>query len=257
MGARDPTLRFSDRAEDYHRYRPRYPPEVVEVLRGRIGLDDDWTVADIGSGTGISSELFLDQGLEVFAVEPNHDMRVAAEKRLGRHPRFHSVAGTAERTGLEPESVQLVVAAQAFHWFDPGGAREEARRILRAPEWAALVWNTRLTDATPFLQAYEALLVKHGTDYHAVRHDRREAGPLRTFFPGGFQRITLPNEQLLDFAGLRGRLASSSYVPAPGTAGHGRMLEDLGSLFAAHERDGVVALTYDCEVLLGKVVSGT
>jgi len=253
----DPTLRFGDRVEDYDRYRPRYPHEVIEVLRSRIGLEDDWVVADLGSGTGISTELFLHHGLEVFAVEPNEAMRAAAERRLGRRRGFHSVAGTAERTGLESESVDLVLAAQAFHWFDPAGTRVEAHRIARAPRWAALLWNTRHTDSTPFLRAYEALLVAHGTDYQAVRHDRRDTTSLRVFYPAGFERIVVPNEQLLDLEGLRGRLASSSYVPAPGAPGHESMLEDLRALFAAHERGGVVPMTYDCEVLVGRLVSVT
>lgn len=252
-----PTRRFSDRVEDYERYRPRYPASVLDVLRERIGLEPTWVVADIGSGTGISTELLLGAGHEVFAVEPNDAMRAAAEDRLGGVPGFHSVAGTAEHTGLKPGSVDVVVAAQAFHWFDARRARREASRILRGRKWAVLIWNTRHADATPFLRAYEALLVRHGTDYEAVRHDWKDAGALEAFFTAGFERSAVPNEQLLDYEGLRGRLMSSSYVPAAGAPGHEAMLRDLRALFSGHERHGVVRMSYDCEIVLGRLVSVT
>jgi SAM-dependent methyltransferase len=230
---------------------------VIEVLREKVGLGGPWVVCDVGSGTGFSTELFLDAGNEVYAVEPNDAMRAAAERRLGSRAGFHSIAGTAERTGLASESVDLVVAAQAFHWFDARAARAELGRILRSPRWAALLWNTRHEDATPFLHGYESLLRTHGTDYSQVRHDWRRAGALEEFFPEGFERAVLPNEQVLDYEGLRGRLGSSSYVPPPGDPRHEAMLADLRTLFEAHEEAGTVRMTYDCEVLTGCIPSVT
>ena len=247
----DPTLRFSDRVGDYERHRPRYPPAVIDVLRERVGLDEGWVVADVGSGTGIATELFLDAGNEVLAVEPNDAMRGAAERRLGARAGFRSVGGAAERTGLPSASVDLVVAAQAFHWFHPGAARTELSRILRPPGRVALLWNTRHEDATPFSRGYESLLRRHGTDYRQVRHDWKDEGALEAFFPDGYERAVLPNEQVLDYEGLRGRLVSSSYVPAPGGPRHGQMLADLRALFDEHQEGGTVRMTYDCEILTG------
>ena len=247
----DTTLRFSDRVGDYERHRPRYPPGVIAVLRERAGLEERGVVADIGSGTGIATELFLDAGNEVFAVEPNDAMRVAAERRLGARAGFHSVAGSAERTGLASASVDLVVAAQAFHWFDPGAARTELGRILRPPGWVALLWNIRHEDATPFMRGYESLVRRHGTDYRQVRHAWRDERALEAFFLDGYDRSALPNEQVLDYGGLRGRLISSSYVPAPGSPRHPPMLADLRALFDDHQEGGAVRITYDCEILTG------
>lgn len=253
----DPTLRFSDRAEDYERGRPTYPPAVVDLLQERVQLAPGWTVADIGSGTGISSEIFLDRACHVQAVEPNAEMRLIAERRLGGRAGFRSRAGAAERTGLPAESVDLVVAAQAFHWFDPIAAREESSRILRPPRWAALIWNVRHEDATPFLQGYEALIRRHAIDYARVRQQWGNEAALAVFFDRGFERVVLPNEQVLDFDGLHRRLVSSSYVPAPTDPRHAPMLDDLRALFDAHEDAGAVRMTYDCKVLIGRLGPGT
>jgi SAM-dependent methyltransferase len=256
MQTPEPTLRFSDRADDYERGRPAYPTRLVELLEERVGFAPAWAVADIGSGTGISSELFLDRGCEVYAVEPNPQMRAAAERRLGGRPGFRSVAGTAESTGLAAASVDLVVAAQAFHWFDPLSSRHELSRILRPPGWVALIWNVRHEEATPFLREYEELIRRNAIDYERIRRTWGNEEKLAAFFLHGFDRAVLPNEQVLDYAGLRGRLVSSSYVPAPSDPRHQPMLAELRALFEAHHEGGAVRMTYDCLVMTGRLGSG-
>jgi SAM-dependent methyltransferase len=249
----DPTLRFTDRVDDYERYRPGYPEAILDVLRDQIGLAPGWVVADVGSGTGLSTELFLGHGHMVYAVEPNDAMRGAAERRLDGRPGFRSVGGTAERTGLADASVDLVVAAQAFHWFEPARTRAEFARVLGEPKWAALIWNSRHTESTDFLRAYESLLSKHGTNYQEVRHEWKKDGSLEQFFQAGFERAVLPNEQVLDDEGLRGRSASASYLPGPGCLEYDALLADLRALFDAHAVDGRVRLTYDCEIFTGRL----
>lgn len=245
--------RFSDRVDAYVRHRPRYPTAVWDVLVQEIGLAPSWVVADIGSGTGLSAELFLERGHRVVAVEPNAAMRAAAEARLGANPCFSSVAGSAEATGLPADSVDLVVAAQAFHWFDARAARDHFTYILRAPRPVVLLWNTRRTEGTPFHEAYEALLRDCGTDYEAVRHDRTGSDAVAAFFRGPFVRRSLPNEQVLDREGLEGRLLSSSYTPTPGDPARGRMLERLRGLFERHQRQGRVRLEYETEIYIGSL----
>lgn len=249
----DPTRRFSRRVADYVRYRPRYPTAILDVLRDEVGLRPEWVIADVGSGTGFSAEPFLAQGNRVYAIEPNPEMRAAAEALHQGEDRFHSLAGTAEATGLGRASVDLVVAAQAFHWFDAPRARAHFREILREPRPVALLWNTRRTDASGFLGDYEALLVEFGTDYQAVRHDRIGDETFRTFFGGPYRRRTLPHEQRLDWTGLRGRLLSSSYTPGPGDPGRGPMLARLREIFDRHQRDGRVRLVYDTEIITGRL----
>ncbi len=246
------TERFSDRVENYIRYRPRYPRAVLDVLQREIGLLPDWIVADLGSGTGISCELFLAVGHAVYGVEPNESMRLAAEKVLAGFPMFHSIEGTAEATTLDSASFDLVVAAQAFHWFDIPRVHTECQRILRPGGWAVLLWNTRQIDTTPFLREYEALLQRHGTDYAKVQHNNIDAAQIDAFYGvGNWRRFTVENSQQLDLDGLRGRLLSSSYVPNLGEPGCDEMLAELEQLFAKHMMQGKVSLDYVTEIYAG------
>lgn len=249
-----PTQRFTDRVADYVRYRPGYPAEVVTTLRDACGLNAGAVVADIGSGTGISTELLLRAGCRVYAVEPNAAMRAAAEAALAaKYPAFSSVAGTAEATTLSPASVDWVVAAQAFHWFDVVACRVEWRRILRPPARVALLWNNRRED-TPFLAAYEALLHRYAVDYERVKHQNVEAdGRLQALFAPGWTVRTFSNVQRLDFDGLAGRLRSSSYMPTPAQPRFGELLQALRALFDAHAHAGVVDFAYETRLYVGTV----
>ena len=167
----DSTEHLSNRVENYIRYRPGYPVEVLQILREEMGFGPAWIVADIGSGTGISTKLFLDHGNLVYGVEPNREMREAAERLWAGRLNFHSIVGTAEETTLDEHSIDLAVAGQAFHWFDADRARREFMRILRPGGRVLLMWNTRHTGSTPFLRGYEALLQEFGTDYREVNHE--------------------------------------------------------------------------------------
>ena len=252
MPGSDPKTRFSDRVRNYVLYRPGYPPAALDVLREETGLAPGHEIADVGSGTGISARLFLDAGNTVHAVEPNADMRAAAEAALGGHPRFHSVAGAAEATTLPDASVDYVVAAQAYHWFDPPSVRREWLRILRPGGWMVLLWNARRTDGSPFLRAFEALLREHGTDYAAVSHDRVTPERIAEALGPGVRRRDVPNEQVFDLEGLRGRVLSSSYVPNEGQPGHAPLMEALERLFREHAEDGRVRFEYDTQIFWGR-----
>lgn len=252
MPAPDATTRFSDRVRDYVLYRPGYPAAVLDVLRAETGLAPAHVVADVGSGTGISARLFVEAGNPVHAVEPNAEMRAAAEEMLGGQPRFHSVAGSAEATTLPDAAVDYVVAAQAFHWFDGPAARREWLRILRPGGWMVLLWNARRTDTTPFLRAYEALLHAHGTDYASVNHENVTRNAIAAVLGADVCRRDVPNAQVFDWDGLKGRLLSSSYAPNEGHPGHAPMMEALERLFAEHQQDGRVRIEYDTQIYWGR-----
>lgn len=248
----DPRERFTARVADYVRYRPDYPVGVLDALR-REGLGEEWVVADVGSGTGIFSELLLRSGARVLGVEPNDAMRAAAEEWLGGMPGFRSLPASAEATTLPERSVDLVTAAQAFHWFDPEATAREFRRILRPGGLVALVWNNRRNRTTPFLRDYEALLQRFGTDYGQVNHRNVDSKRIAAFFGREVAPLRIPHSQELDHEGLRGRLLSSSYTPAAGDPRHEPMLEALDGLFARHQRDGRVRIDYDTELYLGEL----
>jgi SAM-dependent methyltransferase len=247
----DPRERFTDRVEAYARHRPGYPRTVVEHIREATGLEPSWVVADVGSGTGLSSLPFLNQGNRVLAIEPNDAMRAAAEHFLASRPNFRSVAGSAEATGLESGSVDLVVVGQAFHWFERAAAKAEFRRILKVPGWVAIVWNRRRTTGDAFSERYEALLQSFGTDYDEVRHDRLAEEDIRGFLEHRVRSFSVPNEQSLDLEGLRGRLLSSSYTPAAEDPAREAMLHALDGVFSATHEGGYVRMLYDTEIWVG------
>jgi SAM-dependent methyltransferase len=257
----DSTQRFSNRVKNYVCYRPNYPQGVVAVLQAETALTKSSVIADIGSGTGLSAELFLQNGNAVFGVEPNLAMRQAAEQHLKNYSQFYSVDGTAEATTLPSGSVDYALAAQAFHWFNPQQARQEVSRILKPGGWGVLIWNVRRTESTPFLRAYEALIQAYGIDYAAIGHQNIASDTLKAFFSSDFRPEkleekfglrTLYNEQRFDFDGLKGRLLSSSYMPSEGHERFLAMVEDLRQLFDQYEENGLVRLEYDTEVYFGR-----
>ncbi len=253
MPSTDSTQRFSDRVENYIRYRPSYPPQVLETLRDDCGLTPESTVADIASGTGIFSRLLLENGNRVYGVEPNREMREAAERLLAGYPRFTNVAGTAEATGLSDQNADFATAAQAAHWFDLPKARKEFARILKPGGWAVLVWNERCTDRTPFLREYEELLLQYGTDYEKVRHEHTTDNIGSFFAPNPYEQRVFDLRQDFDYEQLEGRLLSSSYAPGAGDPRHAPMLRDLHGLFDAHQSDGRIGMEYMTRMYYGRL----
>lgn len=254
MSFSDAKQRFSNRVVDYVRFRPGYPVEILPLLQTWTRFRADHIVADIGSGTGLLSKLFLDFGNRVFGVEPNAEMRAAGEEFLGAYPNFKSVAGSAEATTLPSDSVDFVAAGQAFHWFQMPAAREEFHRILKSEGRVLVIWNERLLDETPFLREYEALLNRFGTDYARVSESYPRAEQMLEFYGANeFTSHSLPNFQEFDFAGLSGRLRSSSYAPPPGHPQFEPMMKELRRLFDAHHQGGVVRMDYRTRVYAGKL----
>lgn len=246
----DTIERFSNRVENYVKYRPGYPPSVVAFLTEKYGLAASHVVVDIGCGTGISSVQFLANGNRVIGVEPNSVMRSAAIQLNAGYPLFTCLDGTSGDTTLPDASADLIVAAQAFHWFEPDAAREEFKRILKRNGHVVLIWNERQLDTTPFLIEYEALLLRYATDYGRVRHDHLDTAKLTGFFGKSFDSATFPNLQIFDFDGLKGRMLSSSYMPSEPSPIFTHMIEDLRSLFAKHAENGRIEVLYDTNVFI-------
>jgi len=251
----DPLTRFSNRVENYAKYRPTYPAETIELLRRHCGLTESSIVADIGSGTGISSELFLKNGISLFGVEPNDAMRASAEQLLASYAKFVSVNGTAEVTTLGNNSVDFIVAAQAFHWFDRDRAKREFSRILKPRGWVVLIWNERLLDTTAFLRGYEDLLIRYGVDYQKVRHENVEGEIAEFFAPEPVELKILKNAQHFDFESLKGRLLSSSYVPDASNPNFNAMLAQLENVFESTQNNGTVSFDYDTKIFFGHLAS--
>jgi SAM-dependent methyltransferase len=250
-----PTARFSDRVENYVRYRPGYPPEILDLLRSECHLKPSHIVADIASGTGVFTRLLLENGNSVFAIEPNTEMREAGIHQLESYPRLASVAATAEETTLRSASVDFVTAAQAAHWFDLPRARTEFARILRPGGWCVLIWNERDTTSTPFLRDYEELLLTYGTDYQDLRHERTTEMIPEFFAPAPHQERVFSLRQRFDYPGVAGRLWSSSYAPTEGDPNFAPMMDELQRIFRAHALDDTVSFDHKTRVFYGQLTN--
>jgi SAM-dependent methyltransferase len=253
MPASNATSRFSDRVENYVRYRPGYPADVICALKAECALSREHVVADLASGTGIWTRMLLENGNYVFGVEPNAEMRNAGERLLASFPNFTSIAGTAEATTLSDHSVDFVTAAQAAHWFDRSRARHEFVRILNPGGWLVLLWNERLTDSTEFLREYEHLLLTYGTDYKEVRHERTTESINEFFDPNLYQERVFEVRQEFDYTGVEGRLLSSSYAPGPDHPQHAPMLRELRHIFEACAVNGRAAFEYKTRLYFGQL----
>lgn len=249
----DPTQRFSNRVENYRRYRPGYPSAVVDLIRETAGLSTGAALADIGSGTGILTRKLLEADFDVTAVEPNDAMRQAAEEDLRTFPRFHSVAAPAEQTGLPDHHFAALTAAQSFHWFQREPARLEFRRILQPEGWAFLIWNERKASRSPFDGAYQDLLASLGQSYEGVRNRSGEESLEDFFVAGSYQMAHFDNPQIMTWDELRGRFLSSSYVPAEGDPQHEPLLAKLEEIFHQHEKQGRVTFDQQTNVYYGRV----
>ena len=246
------TIRFSDRVEDYAKYRPSYPSDVIELLKSKFSLSPSHTIVDVGSGTGISSELFLKNGNTVFGVEPNDSMRIEAEKNLARYEAFKSVNGVSNKTNLSNKCADFIVVAQAFHWFEPVSTRAEFKRILKDDGVVVILFNDRATKGTPFAEQYEALLNEFGSDYKQVKH--KNVGEKRhKEFLGEYQEFHFSNYQDFNFDGLLGRLQSSSYAPKEGDIRFVEMVNVLRRIFDDNCKNGLVRIEYDTQLFCSRL----
>lgn len=239
------TERFSDRVDDYAKYRPSYPDDLYRFIRQEfLKKGGPKLIADIGSGTGISSVFFLEEGHAVFGVEPNDAMRARSESLLSEYTGYRAVKGKAEGTTLIDGICDLVFCAQSFHWFDVKSALKEFKRILAKNGKVLLVWNDRNTDDSPFSKEYEEFIKRHAIDYESVNHKRIDLKFLKQHIPQKIESREFPNSQELDEEGLMGRVLSSSYMPRKNDEGYTPMAADLKELFTRHSFGGKVTITY-------------
>ncbi|MFT4095174.1 MAG: class I SAM-dependent methyltransferase [Niabella sp.] len=240
----DSKQRFSDRVADYIKYRPKYPKEIIEILKENIALQAGDIIADIGAGTGFLTELFLNNGNETYAVEPNEAMRTACADLYGQYEQLKIINGSAENTTLPGHSVDVIVAGQAFHWFEQKASKKEFERILCPGGHIVLVWNARKDDA-PFTRGYEQILIQNIPEYKTLDHRNVDDRAISAFFdPRKMKKTILPNSQVFGWEGFKGRVLSSSYVPKSGPV-HDTIMQEIKILFDQHEQNGKVIFEYE------------
>lgn len=246
--------RFSDRVDNYVKYRPHYPPEIIDYLKSEYILNDDSVIADIGSGTGISAEFFLKNGNKVYGVEPNKEMREAAERLLMDFNNFVSITGTAEDTTLSNNTIDLIVAGQAFHWFEAEKTKEEFRRILKSNGKIVLMWNVKKMDTNEFMNEYEKFLFKYCPEFPEVRHEKMsDDDVISKYFDGKFELEIFSNYQMLDIEGFKGRLLSSSYAPTASHPNYEPMLKALKDIFEKFNENRKIRFEYDTKIYTGSL----
>jgi SAM-dependent methyltransferase len=248
----DPTKRFTSRVQNYLKYRPSYPPAIIPLLNSECGLTPDAFIADVGSGTGFLSELFLKNGNRLIGIEPNAEMRAAGDQILAKYPAFTSIEAVAETTTLPDAAVDFVTVGQAFHWFDRDRVRQEFERILKPDGWTVIVWNGLRVEASPLVAGYQDILLRYGTDYRDVTLEIKDTHVETFFTPGTAKCARFEFQQFFDFEGLKGRLLSASYAPEPGHPNYEPTIRELRQVFDANQQDGRVAFDYETEVYYGQ-----
>lgn len=247
---------YSRTVQYYSRYRPRYPSDLIALLKAKCNLSPSHVIADIGAGTGQMTELFLKHGNPVYAVEPNADMRQVAEDELGAYPRLTLVDATAEETTLPDASVHLISVGNAFHWFNHKQVREEFLRILVPQGWVVLAWNLERNNDSPFGLAFEEFWQKHiDPSVHFARNPERKRPDYITEFFGAenIKETTLDNYQLCDFDALKGLILSTLKAPQATDPRYPAMVDDLKTIFDQYQEDRTVTLEYDTAIVYGQL----
>ncbi len=243
---------FTGRVEEYAKYRPGYPEQIVSLLESKIEFDQSKDIADVGCGTGKLSRVFLNNGNLVFGVEPNDEMRMKSEKLLSKFINFISVEGTAENTMLATNSVDVITVGQAFHWFDLKKTKKEFKRILKKDGYVVIVWNER-KNASQVMKAVNKILLSLNQEHEEAEKNLVDKNLLNTFY--GVEKInksTFPNFQMLDLAGLKGRIQSISYVPEKGDVNK-RIMNEIKDVFEKYNNGGQVKIEYTTKVFWGKL----
>lgn len=243
---------FGAKLGDYLSGRPGYPPALFEGLMVAGVLSSASQVADLGAGTGLLTLELLKRASSVVAVEPDEDMRAAADRRLGSFAGYRSQAGTAEATGLPDASVDLVVAGQAFHWFDPAETRRETLRILRLGGWAAWIWNERRLE-DPLQGELDRLFDAFGRSRRSAFQAMADRPRLEAYFGGSpFEELRLPFEQSLDLSGFVSLAFSRSYMPPRHSLEAVAVERAAEELFERFAENGSVAVRYASVAYFGR-----
>jgi ubiquinone/menaquinone biosynthesis C-methylase UbiE len=243
------TERFSKRSEGYLRYRAGYSTVLLDFLKMECGLTPQCVVADVGSGTGLLAELFLQNGNRVYGIEPNREMREAAEHVLGSYPGFHSLATRAESTSLASGSVEFVTVGRALHWFDYRKALSEFSRIVKLQGWVVVVWLKRKT-STPLLAEYEELLLTYASEHRGKKRIQCEMEAQLS--AEGFKNRILDCQWIFDFDHLKGHTFSLSVSPDIGHPNYAPLLDGLEALFEKYHVNERLAFDYETSIYYGQ-----
>lgn len=236
---KDARQRFSATAKNYHFYRPSYPPELIDWIIKTTKLSASSVIADIGCGTGISARLFSERGFTTIGIDPNEDMLALAR---AHDSTIHYQKGEAINTGLTNNSIDLIIVAQAFHWFDIEPTFVEFKKILKPDGWACAFWNIR--EKTELLREYETLLQKFSEAFEKTPRAKDTIEKIKNSSEiTSVKEKEFSNFQKFNLDGLIGRAYSTSYV-THGVKDHEGFKKALKQLFDRHQKKGTITFVY-------------
>jgi SAM-dependent methyltransferase len=241
--------RFDGLAAVYSAYRPTYPPAVVEFVEKELSVLPSARIIDVGSGTGISAELFLKAGYAVTCVEPGADMFARATANLSHYPLARFVQSRAESTGLPDADADLVLAGHSFHWFDVAACRREFARILKPGGWVALLWNSR-DERDAFTREYYERIEPFASEHPHLDPAANESRA-RSLFGNDYRVQRFPNPARWSLSELLGFVFSASYLPKRETAEGGVLIAEVEQLFARYATGGKISFAFVSEIYYG------
>lgn len=240
---------FSSKAEIYAKYRWRYAPEAIQAIFDHTQVAQASVVVDIGAGTGILTREFIGKVKQIFAVEPNPEMRSIAARELGQFPTCRVIDGRAEETTLQSHTVDLITAAQSVHWFEPHSARREFYRILKPEGWLAFCRNygTNRDLGEALLNVYPS-----ENDTESLMVGKHQP---RSFYYGGgkYLKMDFPFEIKLTWDAFLGSLSSASFAPDEGSSLYVQFERDARSVFDAFNIDHQIDMQGVTELYLGQI----
>lgn len=247
--------RFNDKAEKYEKYRPSYPKESLEIIQEQchLALNNNIFIADIGSGTGKFTELLLEKDCNVYAIEPNDNMREIAEAKFIDNPNYNSINSNAENTGLDDNSVDLITVAQALHYFDIEKAKDEFKRILKSNSKVVLLWNFRYRESD-FMKEYEKIVYTfHSKDLQPTfAQDKMNESVYNKLF-SEYKDFSIPYTQELDFNDLWGRVLSSNHAPKKNDPNYNKLYKNIKELFDKYQHNKKIKFEYHTKVVIGSI----
>jgi ubiquinone/menaquinone biosynthesis C-methylase UbiE len=244
--SRSTSDRFLGKTDDYVKFRPGYPIEILDYLSKNHGFSSNAICAEVGSGTGKFSELLLQNKNKVFAVEPNGEMRGAAEKSLTAFQSFKSVSGDSVNTTLEKGSIDFIFCAQALHWFANENTAKEFKRILKPNGRVVIIWNKKAYEKSSFMKGIHKIFIEDCIDFLSVKLENiADKEILSSLFKDNYDSYSIDTKQTFNLDGLIGRMMSASYAPPEGHPKHQKFISEIKKLFQSEEKKGSVEFLYE------------
>jgi len=250
----DPIKRFTGRAENYDKYRPTYPKEIILELKSKINMTPDKIIVEIGSGTGKLTKILLEEGYTVYGVEPNDEMRELAERSFRDSSKFISINGRAENTTIDDDFADFIIIAQAIHWFKPIETLREFHRILKPEGKIAIIWNQRDIEGSNLQKRYEEILLTYSPEYRNMPHRNLDQLKIREYIePSSMREYKCKFSQNLSFSDMKGRLDSTSYVPKQDDPNYTSLIKELREMFDSFQKNELLEFPYITRLLYGNL----